>query len=121
MYEDFSRRFSVLDATLRFIEDVLTEIVEIFPSEYIHIGGDECPKTRWKECPKCQARIKQLGIKGDDKHTAEEYLQSFFISHAEKFLNEKGRQIIGWDEILEGATRIATLEFFQKSSHFVPI
>ncbi len=85
------------DATLRFIEDVLTEIVEIFPSEYIHIGGDECPKTRWKECPKCQARIKQLGIKGDDKHTAEEYLQSFFISHAEKFLKEKGRQIIGWD------------------------
>ena len=90
------------DATLRFIEDVLAEIVEIFPSEYIHIGGDECPKTRWKECPKCQARIKQLGIKGDDKHTAEEYLQSYFISHAEKFLNSKGRQIIGWDEILEG-------------------
>lgn len=90
------------DATLRFIEDVLTEIVEIFPSEYIHIGGDECPKTRWKECPKCQARIKELGIKGDEKHTAEEYLQSYFISHAEKFLNSKGRQIIGWDEILEG-------------------
>ncbi|MBQ5643520.1 MAG: family 20 glycosylhydrolase [Bacteroidaceae bacterium] len=90
------------DATLRFIEDVLTEIVEIFPSEYIHIGGDECPKTRWKACPKCQARIKQLGIKGDAKHTAEEYLQSYFISHAEKFLNSKGRQIIGWDEILEG-------------------
>ena len=90
------------DATLRFIEDVLTEIVEIFPSEYIHIGGDECPKTRWKSCPKCQARIKKLGIKGDAKHTAEEYLQSYFISHAEKFLNSKGRQIIGWGEILEG-------------------
>ena len=90
------------DATLRFIEDVLTEIVEIFPSEYIHIGGDECPKTRWKSCPKCQARIKALGIKGDKQHTAEEYLQSFFISYAEKFLNAKGRQIIGWDEILEG-------------------
>ncbi|MBQ2363011.1 MAG: family 20 glycosylhydrolase, partial [Bacteroidaceae bacterium] len=90
------------DATLRFIEDVLTEIVEIFPSEYIHIGGDECPKTRWKSCPKCQARIKALGIKGDKQHTAEEYLQSFFISYAEKFLNSKGRQIIGWDEILEG-------------------
>jgi hexosaminidase len=90
------------DETLRFIEDVLTEIVEIFPSEYIHIGGDECPKTRWKSCPKCQKRIKSLGIKGDDKHTAEEYLQSFFISYAEKFLNSKGRQIIGWDEILEG-------------------
>lgn len=90
------------DATLRFIEDVLTEIVEIFPSKYIHIGGDECPKTRWKSCPKCQARIKKLGIKADSKHSAEEYLQSFFISHAEKFLNDKGRQIIGWDEILEG-------------------
>ena len=90
------------DATLKFIEDVLGEIVEIFPSEYIHIGGDECPKTRWESCPKCQARIKELGIKGDEKHSAEEYLQSFIINHAEKFLNSKGRQIIGWDEILEG-------------------
>ncbi len=90
------------DATLKFIEDVLGEIVEIFPSEYIHVGGDECPKTRWKECPKCQARIKKLGIKGDEKHSAEEYLQSFVINHAEKFLNSKGRQMIGWDETLEG-------------------
>ncbi len=90
------------DATLKFIEDVLGEIVEIFPSEYIHVGGDECPKTRWKECPKCQARIKALGIKGDNKHSAEEYLQSFVIKHAENFLQSKGRRIIGWDEILEG-------------------
>ena len=90
------------DVTLKFIEDVLGEIVEIFPSEYIHVGGDECPKTRWESCPKCQARIKALGIKGDEKHTAEQYLQSFIINHAEKFLNSKGRQIIGWDEILEG-------------------
>ena len=90
------------DATLKFIEDVLGEIIEIFPSEYIHVGGDECPKTRWKTCPKCQARIKALGIKGDKKHTAEEYLQSFIINHAEKFLNSKGRQMIGWDETLEG-------------------
>ena len=90
------------DATLKFIEDVLGEIVQIFPSEYIHVGGDECPKTRWKICPKCQARIKALGIKGDEKHTAEEYLQSFVINHAEKFLNSKGRQMIGWDETLEG-------------------
>ena len=90
------------DATLKFIEDVLGEIVQIFPSEYIHVGGDECPKTRWKSCPKCQARIKALGIKGDEKHTAEEYLQSFVINHAEKFLNSKGRQMIGWDETLEG-------------------
>ncbi len=90
------------DKTLKFIEDVLGEIIEIFPSEYIHVGGDECPKVRWKTCPKCQARIKKLGIKGDDKHTAEEYLQSFIINHAEKFLNAHGRQMIGWDETLEG-------------------
>ena len=90
------------DATLSFIEDVLSEVIEVFPSEYIHIGGDECPKTQWEKCPKCQARIKALGIKGDSKHSAEMYLQSFVINHAEKFLNGKGRQIIGWDEILEG-------------------
>ena len=90
------------DATLKFIEDVLDEIVEVFPSEYIHVGGDECPKTQWEQCPKCQARIKALGLKDDDKHSAEMYLQSFVINHAEKYLNSKGRQIIGWDEILEG-------------------
>ena len=90
------------DATLKFIEDVLEEVIAVFPSEYIHIGGDECPKEQWKKCPKCQARIKELGIKGDEKHSAEMYLQSFVISHAEKFLNNRGRQIIGWDEILEG-------------------
>ena len=90
------------DATLSFIEDVLREVIDVFPSEYIHVGGDECPKTQWEKCPKCQARIKELGIKGDSKHSAEMYLQSFVINHAEKFLNSKGRQIIGWDEILEG-------------------
>ena len=90
------------DATLSFIEDILSEVIEVFPSEYIHIGGDECPKDQWKVCRKCQARIKKLGLKSDDKHSAEMYLQSFVISHAEKFLNSKGRQIIGWDEILEG-------------------
>lgn len=90
------------DKTLTFIEDVLNEIVDIFPSEYIHVGGDECPKVRWKKCPKCQARIKALGLKSDDKHSKEERLQSFVINHIEKFLNDHGRQIIGWDEILEG-------------------
>ena len=90
------------DATLEFIEDVLDEVVEVFPSEYIHVGGDECPKTQWEQCPKCQARIKALGLKDDEKHSAEMYLQSFVINHAEKYLNSKGRQIIGWDEILEG-------------------
>ena len=90
------------DKTLEFITDVLAEIIEIFPSEYIHVGGDECPKVRWKECAKCQARIKSEGLVADKEHSAEDRLQSFAINHAEKFLNENGRQIIGWDEILEG-------------------
>lgn len=74
------------DSVLTFIDDVLAEIIDIFPSEYIHIGGDECPKVKWKSCSKCQARIKALGIKSDDKHSKEEYLQSFIINHGEKFL-----------------------------------
>ena len=90
------------DNTLNFIKDVLTEILDIFPSEYIHIGGDECPKTRWKECPKCQEKIEEEGLIGDKNHSSEERLQSYFISYVEDFLNSKGRQIIGWDEILEG-------------------
>jgi len=90
------------DDVLTFIDDVLAEIMAIFPSEYIHIGGDECPKVRWQSCPKCQARIRQLGLKTDKKHTKEEYLQSFIINHAEKTLNQNGRQMIGWDETLEG-------------------
>ncbi|WP_341835125.1 family 20 glycosylhydrolase [Chitinophaga pollutisoli] len=84
------------DETFTFLEDVLTEILPLFPSQYIHIGGDECPKDRWKQCAKCQSRIKALGLK--DEHE----LQSYFISRMEKFLNAKGRKIIGWDEILEG-------------------
>ncbi len=90
------------DSTLLFIKDVLSEIIEVFPSEYIHVGGDECPKTQWEQCPKCQERIRELGIIGDEKHSAEMYLQSYVINYAESFLNSKGRQIIGWDEILEG-------------------
>lgn len=90
------------DQTIQFIKDVLAEIVEIFPSEYIHVGGDECPKDKWKTCPKCQARIKALGLKSDAKHTKEERLQSYVIHEAEAFLNSKGRKMIGWDETLEG-------------------
>ena len=90
------------DQVLKFIDDVLREITELFPSKYIHIGGDECPKTVWKTCPKCQARIKANGLEADGKHSAEERLQSYVINHAEKFLNSLGRQIIGWDETLEG-------------------
>ena len=85
-----------------FLEDVFTELMELFPSEYIHIGGDECPKTEWEKCPACQARIKALGIKGDSKHTAEQYLQSYVTTRVQKFLNDHGRKIIGWDEVLEG-------------------
>ena len=90
------------EAMFTFLEDVFTELMEIFPSEYIHIGGDECPKTEWEKCPDCQARIKALGIKADDKHTAEQYLQSYVTARVQKFLNDHGRKIIGWDEILEG-------------------
>ena len=75
---------------MTFLEDVLGEVIDLFPSEYIHVGGDECPKVRWKSCPKCQARIKAEGIKGDSKHTAEEYLQSYVISRMEKFVESKG-------------------------------
>ena len=90
------------EKSMQFLEDVLAEVIDLFPSEYIHIGGDECPKVRWQKCPKCQARIKAEGIKGDNKHSAEEYLQSYVISRMEKFVESKGRHIIGWDEILEG-------------------
>jgi hexosaminidase len=90
------------EAMFTFLEDVFTELMAIFPSEYIHIGGDECPKTEWEKCPACQARIKELGIKADAQHTAEQYLQSYVTARMQKFLNEHGRKIIGWDEILEG-------------------
>jgi hexosaminidase len=84
------------DSTFLFLENVLDEVLKLFPSKYIHVGGDECPKTNWKRCPKCQARMKELGLKN------EEELQSYFIQRIEKYLNSKGRTIIGWDEILEG-------------------
>ena len=84
------------DSVFTFLENVLTEVMELFPSKYIHIGGDEAPKERWEKCPKCQLRIKQEGLKDEYE------LQSYFTSRIEKFINSKGRQIIGWDEILEG-------------------
>jgi len=84
------------DSVFVFLQNVLDEVMDLFPSKYIHIGGDEAPKERWKKCPKCQARIKAEGLK--DEHE----LQSYFITRMEKYLNSKGRQIIGWDEILEG-------------------
>jgi len=84
------------DKTFAFIEDVLDEVSNLFPAKYIHIGGDECPKTRWKACPKCQKRIKNENLKDEDE------LQSYFIRRIEKYVESKGKKIIGWDEILEG-------------------
>lgn len=92
------------ETTFKFFEDVLDEICEIFPGEYIHIGGDECPRDRWKECPDCQRRMKEEGL------TEVGQLQGYQLKRVEKYLNAKGRHIIGWDEILEsGATPTATV------------
>lgn len=106
----FDQILAPKEETFKFLEDVFTEVIDIFPSEYIHVGGDEAPKKEWKESAQAQEVIKQLGLKDDTepnpvdgkKHTKEEKLQSYFITRVEKFLNSKGRQIIGWDEILEG-------------------
>jgi hexosaminidase len=84
------------DSTFHFLEGVMAEVLELFPSNYIHVGGDESPKANWKRCPRCQARIRSLGLK--DEHE----LQSYFIQRMEKYLNARGRVLIGWDEILEG-------------------
>ncbi len=84
------------DQTFEFLQGVLDEVIAIFPAEYIHIGGDECPKAEWKKCPHCQKRIKDHHLK--DEHE----LQSYFVQRMEKYVNSKGRKIIGWDEILEG-------------------
>lgn len=88
--------------TYAFIDKVLGEVAQLFPATYFHIGGDECPKTRWKSCPKCQAFIKMHHLEAEGKHTAEERLQSYVIRHAENTLARYGKRIIGWDEILEG-------------------
>lgn len=84
------------DSTFTFLEDVLDEVLQLFPSKYIHVGGDEAPKKHWEKCPRCQAKIKSEGLK--DEHE----LQNYFITRMEKYLNKKGRTLIGWDEILEG-------------------
>ncbi|TAE50161.1 MAG: beta-N-acetylhexosaminidase [Bacteroidetes bacterium] len=88
--------FCPSDTTFQFLEDVLTEVMDLFPSRYIHIGGDECPKKRWEESAFCRQLMKQEGLR--DAHE----LQSYFIRRIERFVNSKGRRIIGWDEILEG-------------------
>ena len=88
--------------TLQFAKDVINEIMDIFPSPYIHIGGDECPKERWKECERCQAKIAELGLKDIDGHSKEEQLQTWFMDEVAKEIRARGRKMIGWDEILEG-------------------
>ena len=90
------------ESTFEFLENVLKEVIPLFPSEYFHIGGDECPKTSWKVCPLCQERIRKEGLKADATHTAEERLQSWFVQRMEKVLAGYGKRMIGWDEILEG-------------------
>ncbi len=92
----FRQVYCPKEGTFKFLEDVLDEVMELFPSSLIHIGGDECPKASWKKCPHCQALIKKLGLKDEFE------LQSWFIQRIEKYINSKGREIIGWDEILQG-------------------
>lgn len=92
----FDDVFCPKEETFTFLENVLDEVIALFPSQYIHIGGDECPKTRWKECAHCQELIRKNNLK--DEHG----LQSYFIQRIEKYVNSKGRKIIGWDEIFEG-------------------
>lgn len=91
------------ETTYEFLENVLTEVIDLFPSEYIHIGGDECPKDRWESCEHCQARIRELGLKDESEtRTAENQLQSYLTGRIERFLAKHGRRIIGWDDILAG-------------------
>jgi hexosaminidase len=92
----FKEVYGVEDKTLSFIEDVLTEVLALFPSKFIHVGGDECPKEEWKKSPAAQARMKTLGLKNEDE------LQSWFIKQIDAWLSERGRRLIGWDEILQG-------------------
>ena len=92
----FDDIFCAQEASIKFLQDILDEIIPLFPCQYVHIGGDEAPKTRWKECPKCQAVIKDKGL--HDEHE----LQSYFIGRMDTFLTQKGKKLIGWDEILEG-------------------
>lgn len=85
-----------------FVENVLCEVMELFPSQYIHIGGDECEPDRWNACPHCRRRMEEEGIKGDSAFSAAQYLQNYFTHRVQAFLEKHGRKMIGWDEILDG-------------------
>ena len=100
------------ETTFEFVENVLSEVLELFPSKRIHIGGDECPKERWKQCPACQERIRREGLKDEYQ------LQSYFIHRIEKWLHRHGRELIGWDEILQGGiSRTATIMVWRGQEH----
>lgn len=89
--------------TLQFAKDVVNELMDIFPdAPYIHIGGDECPKAEWKKCPKCQAKIKELGLRDTKEHSKENQLQVYFMSEVQKEIAKRGKKMLAWDEILEG-------------------
>lgn len=89
--------------TLQFAKDVVNELMDIFPdAPYIHIGGDECPKTEWEKCPKCQAKIKELGLRDTKEHSKENQLQVYFMNEVEKEIAKRGKKMLAWDEILEG-------------------
>ena len=90
------------ETTFKFLEDVIDEMLEIFPSPYYHIGGDECPRREWAACPLCQKKADELGLKAEENRSREAQLQSYVVNRIEKYLNSKGKTIIGWDEILEG-------------------
>ena len=90
------------EQSLQLFKDVMDEVCELFPGKYIHIGGDECVKERWQACSKCQGKIKQLHLKSDSRFSKEDYLQSYFMGEIAQYLHSKGKQVIGWDEILEG-------------------
>lgn len=89
-------------ASLDLFKDIMDEVCELFPGKYIHLGGDECVKERWKACPKCQKKIKELGLKDGNRYSKEDYLQSWFMGEVASFVQSKGKRVIGWDEILEG-------------------
>lgn len=89
-------------ASLDLFKDIMDEVCDLFPGKYIHLGGDECVKDRWKACPKCQKKIEELGLKDVGRYSKEDYLQSWFMGEVASFVQSKGKRVIGWDEILEG-------------------
>lgn len=89
-------------ASLDLFKDIMDEVCDLFPGKYIHLGGDECVKDRWKACPKCQKKIRELGLKDGSRYSKEDYLQSWFMGDVASYVQSKGKRVIGWDEILEG-------------------